>query len=791
MFKSYLKTAWRNLSKHKAYSIINVMGLTLGIASCLVIFLVVQYELSYDKFNSKADRTYRVTLNAIDFNPCVSLAIAAPLRNDFPELEEVSQVLYRGSSLITIGQKKFEEEGSAFADEYFSSVFDYHWLEGNYKTALKEPNSIVLTQSLANKYFGNREAMGQMINLENTYNLKVTGVIKDLPGNTHLPFKYLVSFETIRKENEGMMSAFWAIPGGSFTYIVRPRHYDISKIQNRIHWFVEKNWGKDIADAARLPLQPLTDIHFDTHYLNNTISYTTSRETYYVLAAVAILIIIIACINFINLATAQAIRRAKEIGVRKVLGSNRSQLVVQFLGETSLMVVIALVLGVMLTALLLPQLAVWLDINIGITRLLQPSVIALILISALAVILLAGLYPAFVQSAFKPIESLKSKATLSFKGLTLRKSLVVVQFAISQIMIVGTLVVAYQMDFFENQNLGFNKDAVISFGIPDQQKTEVLKQQLVKNPGIKQVSFSSGGPVINSNFTSFISPEIGLTKDDVTEVKFIDEPYTDMFQLTMLAGNKIKQTNKSENDTIYDVVVNETMIHKLNVQDPQKAIGKHIILNGNWHCTIMGVVRDFQSESKHKAIRPCVIMYRADNFYMASVKLASANMNKTIAAIDKSWSVLFPQNVFSYEFLDDHIAAWYRQEQKEYTAFKLFAGVAILIGCLGLYGLIAFAAAQRTKEVGIRKVLGASLTDIVLLFSKEFVVLIAVAFLIAAPIAYYVMNNWLQSFAYQISIGANIFVIAILSSFVIAACTIAYQALKAALANPVKSLRTE
>ena len=791
MFKNYFKTAWRSISKHKAYSIINVLGLTLGIASCLIIFLVVQYELSYDKFNSKADRTYRVTLNAIDFNPCVSLAIATPMRNDFPELEEVSQVWYRGSGLITIGQKKFEEEGGAFADEYFSSVFDYHWLEGNYKTALKEPNTIVLTESLAHKYFGSSAAMGQMINLENRYNLKVTGVIKDLPGNTHLPFKYLVSFETIKKDVSGMMTAFYAIPGGSFTYIVAPKNYDISKIQNRIHGFIEKNWGKEIADGARLPLQPLTDIHFDPRYLNNTISYTTSRETYYVLAAVAVLIIIIACINFINLATAQAIRRAKEVGVRKVLGSNRSQLIAQFLGETSLMVIVALVLALILTALLLPLLSTWLDIKISITQLLQPAVIALILLSALAVVLLAGLYPAFVQSAFKPIESLKSKATLSFKGLTLRKSLVVIQFAISQIMIVGTLVVAYQMDFFENRNLGFNKDAVISVGIPDQQKTEVLKQQWAQNPGIKQVCFSSGAPVINGNFTSFISPEIGLTKDDVTEMKFIDETYTDMFQLTMLAGNKITHTNKSENDTVYDVVVNETMIHKLGVQDPQKAIGKHIILNGNWYCNIMGVVKDFQSESKHKAIRPCVLMYRADNFYMASVKLAPANMNKIIEAIDKSWSALFPQSAFSYEFLDDHIAEWYRQEEKEYTAFKMFAAVAILIGCLGLYGLVAFAAAQRTKEVGIRKVLGASLTDIVLLFSKEFVLLIAVAFLIAAPVAYYVMNNWLHSFAYQINIGANIFVIAIMSSFVIAACTIAYEAIKSAVANPVKSLRIE
>jgi len=792
MLKNYFKIAWRNLTKHKSYSIINGLGLTLGIASCLIIFLVVKYELGYDRFNSKADRIYRVTLNAIDFNPNVSMAVVPAMRNDFPELEEVSQAWYHEMGLVKIGNKKFQEKAILFADKYFPSVFDYSWIEGDPATALADPNSIVLTESYVHKYFPGKEPMGQFIYLNNEYDLKVTGVIKDLPGNTHLPFNLLVSFETVRKQREqkGAMSNFYWISSGSFAYIVTPKHYDVSKIQRRIHWFIEKNWGKEIADGARLPLQPLTDIHFDPRYLNNTISYTTSRETYYVLTAVAVLIIIIACINFINLATAQAIQRAKEVGVRKVLGSTRRQLIFQFLSETSLMVAGALTLGLFLSYLLLPQLAKWLDIKLSTSGLADPDVVAVIFSSALFIVLLAGLYPSFVQSAFKPIESLKSKAQLSFKGLTLRKSLVVTQFAISQIMIVGTLVVAYQMDFFQNRNLGFNKDAVISFNIPDQNKTEVLREQLMKTPGVRQISFSSGAPVFNNNFAPFVSPEHGVTKDDVTELKFIDESYIDMFQMQLLAGDKIRRNNKSESDTVYDVLVNETLVHKLGIQDPQKAIGSHINVN-NDYCTITGVVKDFQSESKHKKIRPCVLLYRTDNFYTASVKLALPHMNGTIGAIDKSWSALFPQEVFDYEFLDDHIAAWYRQEQKEYTAFKLFAIVAILIGCLGLYGLIAFATAQRAKEVGIRKVLGASLSSILLLFSREFVVLIAIAFLIAAPIAYYFMNNWLHGFAYQITIGPQIFAVAILTSFVIAGGTIAYQTIKAAVVNPVKSLRAE
>jgi ABC-type antimicrobial peptide transport system permease subunit len=792
MLKNYFKSAWRSFRKYRVFSVINIFGLTLGIASCLVIFLVVNYELSYDRFNSKADRIFRVTLNALDFNPCVSMAVAPAMRNDFPELEEVSQVWYRELGMVKVNQTKYEERGYAYADQYFPSVFDYDWLEGNPKTSLVEPNSVVLTESYARKYFGNKEALGQIINLENQYDLKVTGIIKDLPGNTHLPFHFLVSFETVRKQREkmGAMKAFFWISSGSFAYIVIPKNYSVDGLQKRIHGFIEKNWGENTAKEAKLPLQPLTDIHFDQRYLNNTISYTTSRETYYVLAAVAVLIILIACINFINLATAQAIHRAKEIGIRKVLGSSRMNLIGQFLGETALMVIIALALALLLVSVILPYLSTWLDIKISMKELLRPDRLILMLLSLIAIIILAGLYPAFVQSAFRPVESLKSKPGFSFKGLSLRRALVVLQFCISQIMIIGTLVVAFQMDFFQNRSLGFDKEAVISFNVPDISKTDALRHQLMSNSGVRAISFASAAPVFNNQFGPFAAPELGMTKDDVTELKFIDENYIDMFGLKILAGKKIKRNNKSDKDSVFDMIVNESLIHKLGIQDPQQAIGKHITQD-NSKGTIVGVVQDFQSESKHKKIRPCILIYLSDQFFTASVKINPVNMRRTIGEIDKSWSALFPERLFNYEFLDDHIAKWYRQEQKEYAAFKLFAGVAILIGCLGLYGLVAFAAAQRTKEVGIRKVLGASLTNILFLFSKEFILLITLAFLIAAPVGYFVMHNWLENFAYQIRIGGNIFIIAIFSSFVIAACTIAYQSVKTALANPVKSLRTE
>jgi ABC-type antimicrobial peptide transport system permease subunit len=790
MLKSYFQIAWRSINRYRAYSIINILGLALGIASCLIIFLVVRNELSYDTFHRKADRIYRVTLNAIDFNPNVSMAIVPAMRNDFPELENISQVWYNESGLVKVGQVRYQEKGYAFADKQFPSIFDYKWIGGDPQTALVEPNSIVLTETIARKYFGQKEAIGQVINLDNQYDLKVTGLIRDLPGNTHLPFVFLVSLETL---NKGFLkeaqSNFYQIMGGSLAYIVIPENYSIQQLQKRMPAFIEKNWGKDIAKEARLPLQPLKEIHFDQRYLNNTISPTTSRETYWALSAVAVFIIVIGCINFINLATAQAMRRAREVGVRKVLGSTRSQLIFQFLGETALLVLVAVLLSLMVVALFLPQVSTWLNIKISRSNITEPTVMALLGAIMIVVILLAGLYPAFVQSAFRPVDSLKSKISVPFRGFTLRKSLVVVQFAISQMLIVGTLVVAYQMDFFQNRDLGFNKEAVISFEIPNPEKREALRQQLTNNPGIKEFSFSSGAPVYNHSFTSFSSAELGVTKDDVTEMKFIDEKYTDLFELKMLAGQKVSKAN--EKDTVDNVVINEVMMQKLGIQDPQQAIGKQITLGGNPRTTIMGVVKDFQSESKHKKRRSCVLVYRSNSFYMASVKIQPAGVQRTIDQVDKAWSALFPENYFDYEFLDDRISSFYRQEQKMYTAFKLFSIIAIVIGCLGLYGLVAFSVMQRTKEVGIRKVLGASLFNIVSLLTKEFLRLIAFAFLIAAPIAYYTMHLWLGSFAYQVTVGGWIFGVSLAISCAIAAITIGYQALKAAIANPVKSLKTE
>jgi len=785
MIRSYITIAIRNIRRNMSYAFLNIFGLTLGIASCLVIFLIVRNELNYDNY-SKADRIYRVTLNAIDFNSNVSLAITPAMRVDFPELEQVTQVMYSNQVMVKVNNNRFRDKDFAFADSSFPKIFDLQWISGDPKTALSEPNSIVLNETLAQKYFGDKNPMGQVINIENQINAKVTGVIKDIPGNRSLPFHMLCSFETIKSQVKNSMNYFWNIGGGFFTFILLPPNYQISKVQRKIPAFLHKNWDLNPKEV-RLPLQSLKDIHFDQRYINNVVT-PTSKGTYYGLFGVALLIIITACINFINLATAQAIKRSKEVGVRKVLGANRTQLIKQFLGETTVLVLLAVILGVSIASLFLSKAALLLNINIDAGQLWQPMVIVWIVCLTVAVILIAGLYPSFVQSAFQPVDSLKNQTGKSVRGFSLRKGLVVAQFAISQVLIVGTLIVARQMNYFQNQDLGFNKDAIVSFFIPDMKKAAALQQDIANDPGVAQFTFSSGAPTYNNSFTSFNAPQFGITKDDVTEVKFVDESYMGMFGLKMLAGQKI--TKRDIKDTTQNIIVNETLIHKMGIMDPAKAVGQRINMNGR-SATIMGVIQDFQSESKHKKRRACVLEYQADNFFMASVKIQPSAINRTIEHLNKSWSALFPDNLFDYKFLDEHVASFYTQEQKVYTAFKLFSSIAIIIGCLGLYGLIAFSASQRTKEIGIRKVLGAPLMSIVGLFSKEFVLLIVIAFVIAAPLGYYMMHSWLENYAYHISIGPGTFLVAIITSFLIAAITIAYQTIKAATANPVNSLRSE
>lgn len=783
MIRNYFKIAFRTLMHNKSYALINITGLALGLASCIVIFLVVQNELSYDNYHKKADQTFRVTLGGRDFNPSVAFAIAPAFKNDFPEAE-VSQYFAQQGGLVSVGEQKYNQKVYAFADENFSKIFDFNWLSGNSETALKEPNTVVLTESAARKYFHGEDAMGKIIKLNNEKDLRVTGVIKDLPSNTHLVFSFLVSWETMRKDVD--TSHFWSIQGG-MVYITLPKNESAKSVQARFPAFIKKNWEADIAkEKGLLLLQPLKEIHFDRRYLNQ-ISMPRSKETIYGLAGVALFIILTACINFVNLATAQSLKRGKEVGIRKTLGAFRKQLIIQVMGETTLLVLVSVVLSLIAVMLFLPYTETLLDIRIETSNLFKPAMISAVLLIVVVTILLAGLYPAFIQSGFQPLKALKSGLSDNSEGKSyLRKGLVIVQFSITQILLVGTLIVGSQMDFFLNQDIGFDKDAIVTFSTGE--KIDVLRQKLIDNPGVQQVSFASGGPAYNTNFAPFTSPELGMTENDVTEIKQVDENYLSMYHIKLLAGETV--TKIISKDTVANLVVNQTLITRLGIKDPEKAIGQRFFI-GDHPIRIKGVVQDFQSESKHKKIRACVIMYNPNSFWQASVKLRPEKMRETLASIEKDWSELNPKSLFSYEFMDDRIAGLYNQEYKMYTAFRLFSAIAILIGCLGLYGLVSLMAVQRTKEIGIRKVMGASIPGLVVLFVNQFIWLILIAFVVAAPIAWFAMDKWLQEFAYHINIGPGIFLISIVTTLVIAGITISHQSIKAALMNPIKSLRSE
>ena len=482
----YFLTGIRNLRKRLGYTLLNVLGLTLGVATCMTIALVVRYEFSYDAFNHLASRTYKVTRTSNGgYNPSVSLAVAPALRLDFPELQEVSQVWYRDGSktlaTVRVGDSKYEERQLAFADGELPKVFDYTWLKGDARTALVAPGSVVLTETVAKKYFGAQEALGKTIVVDGEP-FKVTGVIRDLPGNTTLPVKFLFSFSTIAQQLG--TSDFGSTWSGGFLYVVLPPNVSARQVQGRMHAFVEKNWGKDAAKDVTLLLQPLRDIHFDQRYSQSEVYSTTSRQTWWALGGIAVFIIIIACINFINLSTGLAVTRAREVGVRKVLGASRPQLIAQFMGETAMLVLVSVGLGLFTASLLLPSVNGWLDIRLDVAELFEPQALGLLAILTVIVILLAGVYPSFVQSAFQPALSLKGQAGTRRRGFTLRKGLVVVQFAISQLLIIGTIIVARQMDFFQNQELGFDKESVISFYLPGKKMNLAMEQAMASNPGV-------------------------------------------------------------------------------------------------------------------------------------------------------------------------------------------------------------------------------------------------------------------------------------------------------------------
>jgi len=802
MLKNYLKTAWRSIVRNKAFSLINITGLSIGMAASLLVFIVVKYELSYDRFQPNYDRIYRVvTQDKFDkdniYNSGIPVPALAALRNEFPHIQFAALRSLAGSQLTVptatneTGNKFIQETGIYFMEPDMFNVFHYDWLAGS-PASLKDPYNVVLDERTATKYFGNWEqAMGKTVQLDNAITLKVNGILKNTPFNTDLPLSVLVSYTTLLQQRSlyGHYD-IWNSTSSNFNiFALLPAAVTMADVNRGLLQFSNTHYKPLHTTSVKTNfLQPLSTIHFDRRF-ESLGDHTTSRATLFTLSIIGIFIILMACVNFINLATALSVNRSKEVGIRKVLGSNRAQLFKQVMSETAVIVGISVLVSLGIAYLVLPYIKHIASIEEQL-NLLTSTTIGMVTGIGIIVTLLAGLYPSLVMSRFNPINALKNKmVSANVRGVSLRRGLVIMQFSISQILIIATVVAISQMNFISKADLGFQKEGVLLLTVNADSNSltqSAFKQNLLQIPGVQSVSFSTDEPSSQNTWsTNFGYNHQPDEKFQVTE-KFADADYTKTFGLQLLAGRAVQ-----ESDTIREGMINETLARKLGVKNVNDIIGKEISVGGSRWYPIVGVMKDFKTNSLKEAIKPLFISTRRISYTRLGIKLRTGEFTKTLAVIQKAWAQFYPALAYSPKFFDENIAEFYKQEEQLSLLYKIFAGLAIFISSLGLYGLVSFMAVQKTKEVGIRKVLGASVTSLLQLFSKEFTILIIISFFIAIPVAWYMMHSWLNNFVYRVPLNIWFFVSAIVGSIAIAWITVGYKAIKAALANPVKALRSE
>ncbi len=799
MFKTYLKTALRNLQRHKSNSFINIAGLVVGFAAFLLIFLVIQYQESFDDFHANKDQIYRVVRIGRseanrEYRTGVPFPVTQGLRTDLPQLKnvaaiysdnnvQVNTVAADGSTL-----KKFKEKNIFVAEPQFFQMFNFPLVAGNIKTALNDAGTVLLTKDVAAKYFGDwHTAMGKTIKLYGQ-SMKVTGILDNPPANSDFPLNVVVSYKTLMNYSD---PNDWAsISDQNYCFIQLNKNASLDQLNKLVDQFTNKHI-KPVNPGYYLSLEPLKEMHYDDRY-GNFNGRTFSKDLILALSIIGIFLLVIACVNFINITTAQAINRAREVGVRKVMGGNRKQLIIQFLGETGITTLLALLGAVIVVITCLSPVNSLLDIHLATSDLFNTKFTLFILIAFVVVTFLSGFYPALVLSGFKSVNVLKSSIFVNNKGISLRRVLVVFQFVIAQALIIGTLIIASQMNYFRNADMGFNKNAIINAGFPNDSanllKMNMLRADISNINGVQGVSFSAFAPSADGGWYTDLRKETNhsaTNPDMIISMKPADTGYFRLYNLPLLAGRVYYPS-----DTVREFMVNETVVKNLGIKDPDKAIGTMINVDGRLF-PIVGVVKDFHTNSLRDVIGPVVLMQKKNFYGMANIRIDMSKAKTVITTLQNTWNKNYPDFVFEYNFLDQSIADYYKQENQLSVLYKIFAGIAIFISCLGLYGLISFMAVQRKKEIGIRKVLGAPVRDIVVMLSKEFTLLIVVAFLIASPLAWYYMHQWLQQYTYRINISSWFFITTILCSLIIAWITVGYTAIKAALSNPVKSLRTE
>ena len=799
MWQNTFKASIRSILKNKSHTLINLVGLSLGTTSAILLALVVRYELSFDNYHENRDRIYRVVTERLkygeqDYTSGITYPLVDAMRNDFPDIEYAALTdTNQGDPVLGIAQpdgtmERFKEKLVAFADPEYFKIFSYRFIEGS-PEALYTEKSIVLSRELARKYFGDVPAVGKVINYNGMYDLTVTGVMENPPKNTDLPFRAIISYR-LGADKHGWDD--WDSSSSSVNcYILLKAGANAHGLEAKMKGWHLKYFIGDIqaeGEARTYFLQPLSTIHFDQRFTNYS-DKVISKATIWSLVLVGLLLFVTACINFVNLNTVLIFNRAKEAGIRKTLGSSKLHLLGQFLGETFIIAVVAVLLSSGLAELSLIQLAPALGYQLDFAPLSDPFTFVGLLAFPFLITLLAGLYPAMALSSFNPVKALKNKmAGGEAKGITLRRSLIVVQLMISQTLIICTIVVLHQMDYFMSRPLGLNSSAIIEFELPDNRNVDLqaLKDRLSLVPGIASVSMSNNGSIGESTWGGEYEADVNGThvKNDVT-VKFADKDFVKTYQLDLLEGQDFIRS-----DSVDRFLVNEEFVHSLGLSSNAEAIGIPVDVWGR-KAMVSGVVKNFNSSSLKEEIRPLIIIPDRKGFYTCGVKLNTSDVQGAMKGVGKEWQRSFPHYVFEYTFLDDTIRKFYDQERRTSNLLALFSGMAILIGCIGLFGLVSFMVVKKTKEVGVRKVLGASVANIMILFSREFMMLITVSFVISAPLSYYFMGQWLDNFAYRVSVGIGTFCLGALLMATVVLGTVGFKSLKAAIANPIDALKDE
>lgn len=800
MFWINLTVAWRNILRNKIFAVINVAGLTIGLTCALIITIFVRYELSFDRYHSKSENIYKVVQETkmgdeLHHWNTTAYPLAEALRNDFNTLPLVTQASGPVSRIFRVQDEngnavRFEEPFVLFVDPWYPKVFDFEWIQGNPETALQHTNSIVITRTIAEKYFADEEIknsiLGRQVFLNNKDALTVTGVIEDAPANSSLQYAILIPYEFYRINNPYNASN-WSGNYQGTTFIVMNEESSPAQFEESLIAWKKKYLKPEDDHRINYKLLPLTESHTNATYGYAPQSYTMPFKFIYSAVGIGLFMLVIAAINFINLATAQAAGRAREVGVRKVLGSSRIGLIKQFLHENILVVLISIILSLVITEMLLGEINTLLSI---IRLRLQIDIISIMLVVTVGVtvIMLSCLYPATILSSYRPVEALKNKIFHKTGNFSLQRMLIVFQFAIVQLFVIGTLVIGSQMNFLHTTDLGFSKeDPVLMTNLNELERGEVFRQKLLQHPSITDVSFSSSSPVSDYNHhygTSFRLP--GQREEDGkgAEEKGADMNYLSFFKLQLIAGRNFSSVQPDFNEFI----VNEKLVSELNLT-PEQAIGQRLIINEG-EAVIVGVVRDFHNNGLQDELSPCVLLNSSQWLERANIKInPDADLSEAAGFVEKTWKDIYPEGIFNGIFLDDVLARNYTFEELIFKGFTIFATLTIFVGCLGLYGLLYFITLRRTKEVGIRKTLGATVSQIVTMFGKEFVIMVGISFLIAAPCCYYWMNEWLSGFAYHIDISWWMFAMGILLTWFITIATISFQTIRAATANPVEALR--